>query len=147
MTTETTTSTLTISRTIKASPDRVFDAWTQPEHMKRWAAPEGVSVELAEVDLTVGGRYHIRMLSGEGVEYNAVGVYREVTRPSRLVYTWSWEEKEHDVGETLVTVDFKAQGESTEVVVVHEGFPAAEARDGHEQGWTACLDNIEKMFA
>ncbi len=146
MATQTTTSSLTVTRTIKASADRVFDAWTQPEQMKRWAAPEGVEVQVAEVDLTVGGRYHIRMLSGEGVEYNAVGVYREVTRPNRLVYTWSWEEKEHDVGETLVTVEFKAQGENTEVVIVHEGFPATEARDGHEQGWNGCLDRFEQLF-
>ncbi len=146
MATQTTTSSLTVTRTIKASVDRVFDAWTQPEQMKRWAAPEGLEVQVAEVDLTVGGRYHIRMLSGEGVEYNAVGVYREVTRPNRLVYTWSWEEKEHDVGETLVTVEFKAQGENTEVVIVHEGFPATEARDGHEQGWNGCLDRFEQLF-
>ena len=147
MATQTTTSSLTVTRTIKASADRVFDAWTQPEHMKRWAAPEGVEVQEAQVDLTVGGRYHIRMLSNEGVEHNAVGIYREVTRPTRLVYTWSWEEKDHDVGETLVTVEFNAQGDSTEVVVLHEGFPAAEARDGHEQGWTSCLSQLAELFA
>ena len=146
MATQTTTSSLTITRTIKASADKVFDAWTQPEQIKRWAAPEGVEVQEAQVDLTVGGRYHIRMLSDEG-EHNAVGVYREVTRPTRLVYTWSWEEKDHDVGETLVTVEFNAQGDNTEVVVVHEGFPAAEARDGHEQGWNGCLDGFEQLFA
>ncbi len=100
----------------------------------------------AQVDLTVGGRYHIRMSSDEG-EHNAVGVYREVTRPTRLVYTWSWEEKDHDVGETLVTVEFNAQGDDTEVVVLHEGFPAAEARDGHEQGWTSCLSKFAELFA
>ena len=124
-----TTSTLTIARTIKATPDKVFDAWTQPEHMKKWSAPEGVAVQLADVDLTVGGKYHIRMMSAEGVQYDAVGVYREIDRPNRLVYTWSWEQKEHDVGETLVTVEFNAQGDDTEVVVVHDGFPAPEARD------------------
>ncbi len=146
MATQTTTSSLTITRTIKASADKVFDAWTQPEQIKRWAAPEGVEVQEAQVDLTVGGRYHIRMLSDEG-EHNAVGVYREVTRPTRLVYTWSWEEKDHDVGETLVTVEFNAQGDDTEVVVLHEGFPAAEARDGHEQGWTSCLSQFAELFA
>ncbi len=146
MATQTTTSSLTITRTIKASADKVFDAWTQPEQIKRWAAPEGVEVQEAQVDLTVGGRYHIRMLSDEG-EHNAVGVYREVIRPTRLVYTWSWEEKDHDVGETLVTVEFNAQGDNTEVVVLHEGFPAAEARDGHEQGWTSCLSQFAELFA
>ena len=145
MATQTTTSSLTITRTIKAPPERVFDAWTQPEHMKRWSAPEGNTVEMAEVDLTVGGAYHIRMVSDEGVHYNAVGEYREVSRPTRLVYTWAWEEKEHDVGETLVTVEFKARGDETEVVVVHEGFPAAEARDAHEQGWTSCLNRFAEL--
>ena len=144
MSTETGTS-LRVSRIIKAAPETVFLAWTEPDQMSQWSAPEGMSIA-AEVDLEVGGSYRVRMTSPEGQEYNAVGTYREIDRPKRLVYTWAWEEKENDVGETVVTVEFNAMGDSTEVVVTHELFPDAKARDDHEQGWTSCINRLEKLF-
>ncbi len=145
MSTSTSTS-LKVARVIKANPDTVFRAWTEPEQLKQWSAPESVNVQTAEVDLTVGGRYLIHMKSAEGVEYHAVGVYREIDPPRRLSYTWRWEEEEHDVGETLVTVEFNDLGGSTEVVITHEQFPSADAKSGHEQGWTSCLNRLEAMF-
>jgi uncharacterized protein YndB with AHSA1/START domain len=60
-----------------------------------------------------------------------------------LVYTWSWEQADHDVGETLVTVDFNDKGGSTEVVLTHERFPNPEAKEAHEQGWGSCLNRLE----
>jgi uncharacterized protein YndB with AHSA1/START domain len=130
---------------IKASPEKVFDAWTLPEHLKRWSCPEGMEVAEAQVDLTVGGRYRLRMQSPEGKVHTAVGLYREIERPRRLVYTWDWEEE--SIGETIVTVEFNDLGGSTEVTLIHELFPNAEAKVGHEEGWTSCLNRLEKLFA
>ena len=137
---------LKMTRVIKAPPATVFSAWTDPRKMSRWCAPEGAECAAVEVDLQVGGSYHIGMTSPEG-EYNARGVYREIDPPSRLVYTWRWDEEEHDCGETLVTVEFKDLGGSTEVVLTHAGFPNAEARDGHDQGWTSCLGRLDGLLA
>ena len=81
----------------------------------------------------------------EGVIHTALGVYREVDAPNRLVYTWDWE-GEHSVGETLVSVDFLPEGGSTLVIVTHEEFPAAEAAEGHRQGWIACLGLLAGLF-
>ena len=53
---------------------------------------------------------------------------------------------EHKVGETLVTVQFNAMGESTEVVVAHELCPSTEAKVGHEEGWGSCLNKLEALF-
>ena len=64
MSTETGTS-LRVSRIIKAAPETVFLAWTEPDQMNQWSAPEGMSIA-AEVDLEVGGGYRIRMTSPEG---------------------------------------------------------------------------------
>ena len=103
MTTATDTS-LKLTRLIQADAAKVFDAWTQPQHLNLWSAPEGMDVE-AEVDLSVGGKYRIRMKGAEG-EFNAVGEYLEIDRPNRLRYTWSWEEEGNDYYETVVTVEF-----------------------------------------
>ncbi|MEN8145123.1 MAG: SRPBCC domain-containing protein [Gemmatimonadota bacterium] len=145
MTTGTDT-TLRMTRIIKAAPADVFRAWTEPSEMRKWAAPEGVSVQRAEVDLTVGGKYLISMKSADG-EYNAYGVYREVSPPSKLVYTWRWKEEAHDCGETLVTVEFKEMEGSTELILTHDLFPALEAKTGHEEGWTSCLSRFSALFA
>jgi glutathione S-transferase len=143
MSTETVTS-LRISRIIKADRETVFQAWTEPDQLKLWSCPEGMNVADSQVDLTVGGRYLLRMESPEGKVHTAVGVYREIESPSRLVYTWDWEEE--SIGETLVTVEFNDLGESTEVVLIHELFPNAEVKVGHDEGWTSCFKRLEKLF-
>jgi len=146
MTTTTTAPALRLSRAIKADPETVFRAWTEPEHLNQWSAPEGMDVT-AEVDLRVGGSYRLRMKNADGEEYIAVGVYREIDPPRRLSYTWTWEHGEHEVGETLITVEFKDLGGSTEVHLTHELLPHEESRAAHEQGWESCLNRLEGLFA
>ncbi len=137
---------LQVSRLINADPNTVFRAWTEPEHLKQWSCPESATVVDAQVDLTVGGAYRLRMQGGDGAVHTATGRYREIDRPRRLVYTWDWEEEDSRVGETLVTVEFTDLGGTTEVVLTHELFPTAEAKAGHEQGWTSCLNRLEQLF-
>ena len=125
---------LTIRRIIKAPRQRVFDAWTQPEHLKHTGgerSPRGPT-EIAEVDLRVGGRYRLGMQRPERAAgpYVCFGEFREINEPERLVYTWSWEPPGMEVGETLVTVEFLDQGASTEIVLTHERLPHAEAVAG-----------------
>jgi uncharacterized protein YndB with AHSA1/START domain len=145
MSTKTDTS-LRLSRVIQGDPETVFRAWTEPEQLKHWSCPEGLTVGEAQVELRVGGTYRLRMRGPEGQIHTAVGTYREITRPQRLVYTWQWEEEDHAVSETLVTVEFNDLDGSTEVVLTHELFPNAEATSAHEEGWTSCLNRLESLF-
>lgn len=135
-----------LSRTFPVDGETVFDAWTTPDHMRHWACPESATVEHVEADPVIGGAYKIRMRGSEGEIYTAFGTYREIDRPRSLVYTWDWEEGEHAVGETLVTVQFNDLGGSTEVVVTHEGFPAEDAANAHEEGWTSCLNRLATLL-
>jgi uncharacterized protein YndB with AHSA1/START domain len=144
MTTETAAS-LRLSRTIAASPEEVFRAWTDPAEMKEWYCPEGGTVDAAEVDLAVGGRFRVAMRMPDGVHV-AYGVYREIEPPRKLVFTWQWESDESRGGETLVTLEFKERDGSTELVLTHERFATAESRDGHEQGWASALNKLEARF-
>jgi uncharacterized protein YndB with AHSA1/START domain len=138
---------LRLSRIIQADRETVFRAWTEPEHLKRWSCPEGLQVADVQVDLRVGGKYRLRMEGPEGRFHTAVGVYREIERPKRLVYTWDWLEEDHKTGETLVTVEFNELDGSTEVVLTHELFPSSEAKQGHADGWTSCLNRLERLYA
>ena len=133
------TATLEIRRLIPAARERVFDAWTQAKELDRWSAPSPMTAR-AEVDLRVGGRYRIVMRDPEGVDRSVGGVYRVVERPSKLVYTWKWEESA--MAESIVTVEFHDRGKETEVILRHDGLTDADSRARHEHGWKGCLDNL-----
>ncbi len=143
----TSTHSIRVSRTIRASREELFRAWTDPAALTHWWRMEGDGWTFAEatLDVRVGGRYRLGMTDPTGKTHTAVGVYRELARPDRLAFTWDWEDTASRVGETLVTVEFRdAGGGQTEVVLTHESF-VDEARAGsHEQGWTQLLRLLER---
>ena len=145
--TSTESTTLRVTHSYAASRDDVFRAWTDPEQLKKWWGHDGWSTPIAEVDLRVGGSYRLGMLNpdAEG-PYVCGGTYKEVTPPEKLVYTWKWEHAPEDAPSTLVTVEFVEQGDSTEVVLVHEQLADEEDRDKHGEGWKALLDHLAKLF-
>ena len=145
-------SVLRLTRTFAAPRERVFAAWTEPEVLRTWwAARHGWATSAVAVDLRPGGSYRLSMrdpLADD--EYTVSGEYLEVAPPERLRYTWTWEgEAEIMRGSeaTVVTVDFVADGETTEVTVTHEGFADDRIAGLHREGWTACLDNLERALA
>lgn len=145
--TETTATSLRMTRIIPAPIDKVFEAWTTPEILSRWAAPEGIDHISYDVDLRVGGAYTLVMVNPEGGRHTAVGVYKEIDPPHRLVYTWDWKEDEYRMDvETVVTVELISVGDATEVVLTHDLFPVQEATDGHTEGWESCLNRLEGIF-
>ena len=76
-----------------APRERVFDAWTNPEVLKRWwAAAPTWDTPLAEVDAREGGSYRLSMRTDQGDVHTVHGTFTEVSVPERLAYTWSWDE-------------------------------------------------------
>jgi uncharacterized protein YndB with AHSA1/START domain len=136
---------LIVRRTIRAPANRVFDAWTQPEHLRAWWGPRPVTCSGAEVDLRVGGRYSIANALPDGKTVIIEGEFREIERPHKLVYTWRMGQGAEET--SLVTVRFEVRGEATEVVIVHENVVNPTARESHEQGWIGCLDGLESFFS
>ena len=138
---------LCIKRVFAAPRPRVFDAWTLPDHLKKWFAPsDDYDIPVAELDLRVGGRYRIVMRHiAKDIRHTVIGVYREIRPQERLVYTWSWED-DPGSGETLVTVEFRDLGNSTEVTIKHEQFASIDARDKHNMGWMGCLGRLVKAL-
>jgi uncharacterized protein YndB with AHSA1/START domain len=132
--------TLVVRKTIRATPERLFAAWTAPEQLLKWWGPEGVTCIGAEIDLRVGGGYRIgNRLPNEKILW-IVGEFEVVEPPRRLTYTWRLE----GISETSerVSVQFEPRGEMTEVVVTHDRIPNEELRDQHLLGWRGCLDGL-----
>ncbi|MGE3190641.1 MAG: SRPBCC family protein, partial [Vicinamibacterales bacterium] len=118
---------IVIARVFDQPPAVVFDAWTRPELVARWWAPasHGVTVRSCEADVRAGGRYRYVLRHRTGDEIAFSGTYREVTPPSRLVYTQAFEQM--PAGEVVVTVTFEARDGGTHLVS-REEYPSAEVR-------------------
>jgi uncharacterized protein YndB with AHSA1/START domain len=86
----------------------------------------------------------MRLPDGEVVYL--IGKFLEVERPSKLVYTWAWEEHDCIGPESRVTVAFAAAGGETDVTLNHEQLSNEESRDRHSHGWIGCFDNLTGMF-
>ena len=146
--------TLRVTRTFDAPRERVFQAWTDPEKLKKWFRPdENITLVSVKADPRVGGKYRFQMKHPDGEFYTGVGTYREVKPPERLVFTWQWEKdgSEPDFGEveppeTLMTLEFIARGNQTELVLTHENFATVESRDRHNHGWNGCLEQLTKFL-
>jgi uncharacterized protein YndB with AHSA1/START domain len=78
---------LVFTRVFNAPRQRVFDAWTKPEHLVRWYGCHSSSLVVCEVDLRVGGSYCFVARMADGTEHALSGVYRDIAPPERLVFT------------------------------------------------------------
>jgi uncharacterized protein YndB with AHSA1/START domain len=140
---------LTATRILRAPPDRVFRAWTEPAQLKAWfAVGEGYSTPIAEINLRVGGRYRLGMQPPGSARVDvATGEYQQIQPPSRLVFTWRWEGAPAGAPVTLVTVTINPHPLGTELILTHERFDDAGSRDQHAAGWRGCLDQLERLLA
>jgi uncharacterized protein YndB with AHSA1/START domain len=136
---------VSIKRVLAAHPKRIFEAWTRPELMARWFFPGSDWSVTVSSDLCVGGRYELLMKETSGAVHRQFGEYREITPYSRLVFSWSC--PAYSIADSLVTVELVECGEGTELSIVHELPPDPNVRRGHEEGWTGCLGNLEKLLA
>jgi uncharacterized protein YndB with AHSA1/START domain len=142
--------TLVLTRLLNAPQELAFKAWTTPEHIQQWMRPEpGMEVPRASMDLRVGGKFRIQMKQPDGEYFTAVGEFREVKAPERLVYTWDWEKDGSgaEFGEvegktSLITVEFLKRGNKTEFVMTHSRFATVQSRDSHAQGWGRALESF-----
>jgi len=133
---------LVIERSYRAPAQAVFDAWTSEEVMRRWFHGEHAwETPVAEVDLRLGGNVRVVMRDPEqGVEHGGGGHYTEIDPPSRLAFTWTWDDDEGR--ETLIELDFEEIDGLTTVRLTHNGLRDRESVISHEGGWSNALDNL-----
>lgn len=140
---------LTISRNFEAPREAVFDAWLDASQLAKWMGPRGVRAEIDLVEPRVGGRYRIIMHPKSGGTPTVSGVYREISRPDRLVFSWTWENAHPDGSagvETIVTVTFEDDAGRTKMTLQQEGLETKETRDSHEHGWSGSFDKLAEAL-
>jgi uncharacterized protein YndB with AHSA1/START domain len=144
---------LEIRRMFSAPREKVFEAWTQREKLEKWMCRfPGNETRYTGADACPGGTNTMEVTSADGTTYKQRVTYREIQRPEKLVFTWTWEkfsasgQKIAEQDETLVTVEFQPRGTFTEVFLKHEGFTNADAREAHNKGWNATFDMLAKAL-
>ena len=138
--------TLVIRRILNAPPERVYQAWTDPQIAAQFLRPDDIVMPEVEMDVRVGGLYHIVMQKPDGERLVARGTYREVRPAAHLSMSWKWDEdipqEEH---ETLLTLDFAPHGTGTEFTLTHEKLASVQSRTNHQGGWNSILDKMEQL--
>ena len=139
-----------MTRLFNAPRHLVFEAMTTPEHVKQWwgRLGEGYSVPVCEIDLRVGGawRFVNRHPKGEAAFY---GEYREITPPSRLVFTEIFEQFPDSV--SVVTAELTDEGGKTRMTATVR-YPSLDVRDmvlasGMSSGAGISYDRLEDLVA
>lgn len=139
---------LVITRTFDAPRKLVFEAWTDPRHIKNWFGPKHHPAVEMETNVKVGGRWHSRLRStGSDPDLTLGGVYREIVPPERLVFTFAWDEEGERGLETMVTLTFEEQAGKTRMTMRQVPFQSLEERDGHNDGWNSCFDRLGEFLA
>lgn len=136
---------LTLRRHYRATADKVWRAWTDPQALKHWFGPdEIVAVPIAEIDLRVGGRFRVAMLAADGETHDVSGTYLEVEPQRKLVFSWAW--RSTPERESRVTVRIEPDDQGCELVLLHEQFFDEAAREGHTHGWSGALAKLGKWL-
>ena len=143
---------LNIVREINAPREKVFKAWTDPELLKQWWGPDGVTNSVNELDLRPGGSIAIVMLAGSelgdlaGNEWPMIGTFQEITPPSKLVYISSAVINGKPILDTLNTLTLEDHDGKTKMTLNIEVTritpEAAGPLSGMEIGWNQSLDKL-----
>jgi len=128
---------LTVRKTVACTPEEAFDAWTNPELFQQWFMGT-IRDWTYELDIREGGKFNI-MMKHEGEDLPHRGEYKLLDRPHKLQFTWI--SKFTGEKETLVTIEFKPDGDKTIVILTHEGVPEQWV-DGHTEGWGGFIDKL-----
>lgn len=137
---------ITIVRRLKASPDKVFSAWTRPATLVRWFAPADDTVTGAEVELREGGRYRFEIVDTHGRPYSISGTYLELVENERIVLSWNYDGPVAALRSkaTMVSASLRKLGPKlTELTLTHEKNPNREAAGLNKVNWSSCLTKLE----
>jgi len=141
---------LRMSRLLPATPEEVFDAYTDAEKQKVWFSilDEDPGVVEIEVDLRVGGTQTAVWGPNRDELFRETQVFHVIDRPHRLVTTSTGSDPSGMTMTTEVEVTFEEQGGGTLMSVVQSGFPDAETRDFFQSmAWVGAFDRIEAYLS
>lgn len=141
---------MTASRVIEAAPERVYDAFLDPDELAQWLPPTGFTADVHRLDPHVGGGFRITFTAAtddpESYAHTFHGTYQELERGERIVHTDEFElDGPEWQGEMTVTVTFEEVPQGTEVTVHQENIPEAVPPSDANAGWNDSLESLADL--
>jgi uncharacterized protein YndB with AHSA1/START domain len=151
---------LLITHLFDAPRELVFNAWTEPEHLKHWYAPDGCTIEFASINVKVGGEFHSCIHDPVHGDCWIKGIYKEILFPEKLVYSMILSnERGEDVTADeagkpdewpqalITTVTFTSIRLQTKLTL-HQAVATSEAKKtGAYQSWLNMLDKLNTTLS
>ncbi|MGE0180303.1 MAG: SRPBCC family protein [Sphingomonas sp.] len=153
---------LVLERTLDAPRDLVWEAWTNPEHLKRWFSPKPYEISEIEMDLRPGGIFRIRMVGPDGFDtgHGNAGCMLEIVEGERLAWTSALGPgyRPAEMGEgcesfpmtAIVTLADAGGGKTLyRAVALHRSIADRDTHEqmGFQEGWGKCADQLEELAA
>ena len=132
------------ARVFDAPTEQVFGLFTDPTQLAKWWGPHGFTTPEIQIDLRVGGSLRFTMQPPEGEAFHLSGDFLEIQPPSKLRFTFRWDEPVPDDRETVAAVSLESLGGRTSVTLTQGDFATEERLELHRSGWA---DSFEKLDA
>lgn len=139
------TNTIRLHRVLRATPDRVYRAFLDPDAMAKWLPPNGFTGKVHHLDAKVGGSYKMSFTNfSTGTSHSFGGEYLELTPHERIRYTDKFDDPNLP-GEMQTTIELKQVSVGTEVNIVQEGVPAVIPAEACYLGWQESLTLLAEL--
>lgn len=142
---------LIIRRIFDVPVARLWKAWTDSKQIAKWWGPNGFTMPICEWDPAPDNTLYVEMAGPDGTVYPMNGVFRDVTKESRLVFTSApLDAKKEPLFDILNTISFVQEDDRTKLImsaIVTSMTPeAAASLEGMEQGWNESLDRLSTFL-
>ncbi|MGN6701435.1 MAG: SRPBCC family protein [Burkholderiaceae bacterium] len=139
------TGTVRLHRVLRASPERVYRAFLEPEALAKWLPPYGFTCKVDHLDARVGGTYRMSFTNfGSGQGHSFGGTYRELVPHERIRYTDRFDDPNLP-GEMEATISLKPVACGTELAIVQEGLPEVIPVEMCYLGWQESLAQLAAL--
>jgi uncharacterized protein YndB with AHSA1/START domain len=137
--------TIRLHRVLRASPERVYRAFVDPDAMTKWLPPNGFTAKVHKMDAKVGGGYKMSFTNfSTGKSHSFGGSYLELVPNERLRYTDKFDDPNLP-GEMQTTITLKKVSTGTDLGIVQEGVPEAIPPEACYLGWQESLMLLAKL--
>jgi uncharacterized protein YndB with AHSA1/START domain len=139
------TNTVRLHRVLRATPDRVYRAFLDPDAMVKWLPPNGFTAKVHQMDAKVGGTYKMSFKNfTTGSSHSFGGKYLELVPNKLLRYTDRFDDPNLP-GEMLTTIQITPVSVGVELNITQEGLPSVIPLEACYLGWQESLTLLAKL--
>ena len=136
---------VSLHRVLKANPEKVYRAFTEPNAFSAWLPPYGYFAEVQQMDVSVGGTYKMSFTNfSTGNSQSFGGEYLELDPNAFIKYTDKFDDPNLP-GDMITSVWFKKNSVDTELKTIQEGIPSAIPVESCYLGWRESLEKLKKL--